>query len=162
LYAVAEDDLRAAAAAGMSVVVGMCVALIGIGSPLALAAAAAHAFAATFVFVALQMVLGAIMERQGAARASALTGLSRAVAVTTVLLVFCGLATAAAPGTAMFATQAVTLDALARWETNWLWLVAMAIAPIFVVSFAFRPAFAAAAGAARVIGEAPFSMLLGS
>src|SRR5262249_11508127 len=118
LYAVAEDDLRAAAAAGMSVVVGLCVALIGVGSPLALAAAAAHTFAATFVFVALQMVLGAILQRQGAARASSLGGLSRAMPVSTVLLVFCGLATAAAPGAAMFGTLAVTLDALARWETN--------------------------------------------
>ena len=161
LYVVAEDDLRAAAAAGMSVVVGMCIALIGVGSPLALAAAAAHVFAATFVFVALQMVLGAIVERQGAARVSALSGLSRAMPVTTALLGFCGLATAAAPGTAMFATLAVTLDATARWETNWLWLAAVAIPPIFLVSFALRPAFAAAVRTARPGGEAPFAMLLG-
>lgn len=162
LYVVAEDDLRAAAAAGMSVVVGLCIALVGVGSPLALAAAAAHIFAATFVFVALQMALGAIVERQGAARASALGGLSRAMPVTTALLVLCGLATAAAPGTAMFATLAVTLDAVARWETNWLWLAATAIPAVFLVSFALRPAFAAAVRTARPSGEAPFSMLLGS
>src|SRR6185295_11382968 len=162
VFAVAEDDLRAAAAAGMSVVVGLCIALIGVGSPLALAAAAAHAFAATFVFVALQMALGAIVERQGAARVSALSGLSRAMPVTTALLVFCGLATAAAPGTAMFATLTVTLDAVARWDTNWLWLAAVAIPPAFLVSFALRPAFAAAVRTARPSGEAPFSMLLGA
>jgi multicomponent Na+:H+ antiporter subunit D len=163
LYVVAEDDLRAAAAAGMSALVGVCVMLIGVGSPLALAAAAAHAFAGTFVFVALQMVLGAIVERQGSARLSSLGGLSRAMPVTAALLLFCGLATAAAPGTALFATLAVTLDALARWETNWLWVIAIVIAPVFFVGLALRPAFAGATvGAQRARNEAPFAMLLGS
>ncbi|MBI3438888.1 MAG: hypothetical protein HY054_09640 [Proteobacteria bacterium] len=163
LYVVAEDDLRAAGAAGMSAIVGLCVALVGVGSPLALAAAAAHAFAATFVFVALQMVLGAIVERNGSARLSSLAGLSRVMPITSALLLFCGLATAAAPGTALFATLAVTLDALARWETNWLWLLSLLIAPVFFASFALRPAFAGAGETApRVRNEAPFAMLLGS
>ena len=163
LYVVAENDLRAAGAAGMSALIGVCVVLIGVGSPLALAAAAAHAFAATFVFVALQMVLGAIVERQGSARLSSLGGLWRAMPVTAALLLFCGVATAAAPGTALFATLAVTLDALARWETNWLWVIGLVIAPIFFVSLALRPAFAGAAvGAQRARNEAPFAMLLGS
>ncbi|MFZ2029333.1 MAG: proton-conducting transporter membrane subunit [Vitreimonas sp.] len=163
LYVVAENDLRAAGAAGMSAVIGVCLVLIGVGSPLALAAAAAHAFAGTFVFVALQMVLGAIVERQGSARLSSLAGLWRAMPITATLLLFCGLATAAAPGTAMFATLAVTLDALARWETNWLWVTCLVIAPIFFASLALRPAFAGAAeGAQRARNEAPFAMLLGS
>jgi multicomponent Na+:H+ antiporter subunit D len=163
LYIVAENDLRAAGAAGMSALIGVCVVLIGVGSPLALAAAAAHAFAATFVFVALQMVLGAIVERQGSARLSSFAGLSRVMPVSTALLLFCGLATAAAPGTALFATLPVTLDALARWETNWLWVICLAMSPIFFVSLALRPAFAGAAeGAQRARNEAPFAMLLGS
>ncbi|MBS0386521.1 MAG: hypothetical protein JSS00_14360 [Proteobacteria bacterium] len=163
VYAVAEDDLRAAAAAGMSALAGVCVALIGVGSPLALAAAAAHAFAATFTFVALQMALGAIVERRGGARLSAMAGLTRTMPVTMALVVFCGLAAAAAPGTALFATLAVALDALARPETSWIWLAVLAIAPALLVTFALRPAFAAAAeGTVRKIHEAPFSMLLGA
>jgi hypothetical protein len=63
----------------------------------------------------------------------------------------------------LFATLAVALDAVARLETNWIWLIAMAIAPAFLVAFALRPAFAAAAeGPTRKIHEAPFSMLLGA
>lgn len=162
LYVVGENDLRAAAAAGMSALVGVCVALIGVGSPLALAAAAAHAFAATFVFVALQMVLGAIVERQGSAQLSSLAGVWRVMPISATLLLFCGLAAAAAPGTALFATLAVTLDALARWDTNWLWLTCLAIGPIFFVSLALRPAFTGASAAApRARNEAPFAMLLG-
>ena len=163
LYVVAENDLRAAAAAGMSALVGVCVVLIGVGSPLALAATAAHAFAGTFVFVALQMVLGAIVERQGSARLSSLSGLWRVMPVSATLLLFCGLASAAAPGTALFGTLAVALDALARWETNWLWAACLVIAPIFFASLALKPAFAGAAeGAQRARNEAPFAMLLGS
>ncbi len=101
-FAIAEDDLRRAAASGLTAQTGLCVALIGIGSPLALAAAEAHAFAVIFAFVGLQLALGAVLGRRGEVRASRMEGVARAMPITAALLAACGLAASGAPGFAVY------------------------------------------------------------
>lgn len=159
----AEDDLRKAGAYGLMMQTGACTALIGIGAPLALAAAEGHAFAAILSFLALQLVLGALLERNGAAQVSRLAGLSRTMPISTWLLIGCGLAVSAAPGLVLFATQAAALEASAQWDLRWLWALIWAAPAVLLVALALRPALAAytPSGEVRPIREAPFSMLLG-
>lgn len=163
-YAAAEDDLRRAGAYGLMMQTGVCVALVGNGAPLAMAAAEGTAFAAIFAFVAYQAVLGAIVERMGFARVSGFLGLSRAMPITAFLLLGAGLAVSAVPGFALYATHATALEALAQWETTWLWTM-VAIAPgVLFVSLMLRPMLMAYRPLPQPMrmNEAPFSMLLGA
>lgn len=164
LFAATVDDLRAGAAYGLMTQIGVCVALIGVGSPLAVAAAEGHIFTAVFVFVALQMVLGGVLERRGAVRVSQLEGVGRAMPITTALMLVTGLAAAGAPGLALYTTLSVALEASAQWDLRWLWALISASAAVLFVSLALRPALAAHRVGAKQerFNEAPFSMLLGA
>ncbi|MBC7767732.1 MAG: hypothetical protein H7124_03015 [Phycisphaerales bacterium] len=163
VYAAIEDNLRRAAAYALSAQTGVCVALIGVGSPLAMAAAEGHAFAALLAFAALQMALGAMLERSGVALVSEMAGIARAMPITSFLQLAAGLAAAAAPGFALYATQTVALQATAQWELRYLWLAIAALSAILFVALALRPAIAAhrASTPARAFSEAPFPMMLG-
>ena len=161
-FAAAEDDLRSAAAYGLIAQTGVCVALIGIGTPLALSGAEAHAFASIFAFLLLQMALGAVLDRTGTARASQIVGVGRAMPVSAALMLTAGLAAAGAPGFATYASFAVVIEAAAQWQTRWLWaLIAASSAGLFV-SLALRPALSAHLAPAKPsrFREAPFTMLL--
>jgi len=164
LYASTVDDLRAGAAYGLMTQTGVCVALIGVGSPLAVAAAEGHVFTAMFVFAALQMALGAVLARRGAVRLSQFEGLSRAMPITTALMLITGLAASGVPGFALYATHSVALEASAQWDLRWLWALIAASSAALFVSLALRPALAAHRhGGGKVkFNEAPFSMLLGA
>jgi multicomponent Na+:H+ antiporter subunit D len=163
-FACAQDDLRRAGAYALTAQTGICVALVGAGSPLALAAAEAHSFTLIFAFAAVQMALGAILERQGHASAAHLLGVAKTMPITCFVLLIAGLAASGAPGFAVYATHAVALEATAQWELRWLWtLIALASGVTFIV-LALRPtllAFRATAGASRW-QEAPFTMQLGA
>jgi formate hydrogenlyase subunit 3/multisubunit Na+/H+ antiporter MnhD subunit len=163
-YAAAEDDLRRAGAYGVTVQTGLCMALIGVGTPLALAAAEGHAFSTIMSFLALQLTLGAVVERMGEARVSRLAGVGATMPITALLLLGCGLGAAATPGLMLFATQAVALDAAAQWDLRWLWTIVWIAPAVLFVSLALRPALAAYTPAPQSgpIREAPFSMLLGA
>lgn len=163
IYGSAETDLRRAGSYALTAHTGVSVALIGVGSPLALAAAEGHAFAALLAFVALQMALGAVVEKRGNADVTTFTGLSRAMPITSLLIVLTGLAVAGVPGFALYATQTVALEAVAQWDLRWLWLCFAALPAVLFVALALRPALAAYRGAPPVAGgEAPFPMLLGT
>lgn len=164
LYAATVDDLRAGAAYGLMTQTGVCVALIGVGSPLAVAAAEGHIFTSMFVFAALQMALGATLARRGAVRISQFEGLSRAMPITTFLMLVTGLAASGVPGLALYATHAVALEASAQWDLRWLWALIAASSAALFISLALRPALAAHryGGAAVKFNEAPYSMLLGA
>lgn len=163
-YAAAEDDLRRAGAYAITAQTGICVALIGVGTPLALAAAEGHAFAAILAFLALQLVLGAILDRFGSARVSQLAGVGRTMPISGLLLLGCGLAVSATPGLALYATQAVALEAVAQWDLRWLWTLVWAAPAVVFVSLMLRAALAAYTPPmqSRPINEAPFGMLLGA
>ena len=164
LYAATVDDLRAGAAYGLMTQTGVCVALIGVGSPLAVAAAEGHIFTSMFVFAALQMALGAALARRGAVRLSQFEGLARAMPITAALMLVTGLAAAGAPGLALYATHSVALEASAQWELRWLWALIAGSSAVLFISLALRPALAAHrhGGAPAPFNEAPFSMLLGA
>ena len=163
-FAAADDDLRRAAAYALMAQNGVCIALIGLGSPLALAAAEGHAFAAMLAFAALQMAIGGVVERARTARVSDLTGLAQVMPVSAFLMLAAGLAAAAAPGSAMYATHAVALDALAQWDTRVVWAMIAALPAVVLLSVALKPALTAnrPTAKARARNEAPFAMLLGS
>jgi multicomponent Na+:H+ antiporter subunit D len=163
-YVAAEDDLRRAGAYAITAQTGLCVALIGVGTPLALAAAEGHAFAAILSFLALQLVLGAVLDRFGSARVSQLAGVGRTMPISGLLLLGCGLAVSAAPGLALYATHAVALEAVAQWDLRWLWTLAWATPALVFVSLMLRAVLAAYTPPtqSRPINEAPFAMLLGA
>ncbi|WP_135210765.1 proton-conducting transporter membrane subunit [Vitreimonas flagellata] len=163
-YLAAEDDLRRAASYGLTAQTGICVALIGFGSPLAMAAAEGTAFSAIFAFVAYQATLGSIVDRTGTARISTFTGLSRAMPITSFLLLGAGLAVSAVPGFALYATHAVALDAFAQWDTIALWALAAVTPAMLFICLALRPMLSIYRPLPRPLrmSEAPFSMLLGA
>ncbi len=168
-FASAEDDLRRAAAYGLTAQTGVSVALVGVGTPLALAGAEGNAFAAIFAFMTLQMALGNAHQRLGHTRVSGFEGLARAMPVTVVLVFVGGLAVASAPGLALFAAHTVALEATAQWDLRALWALIGAGSAVLFVSLALRPGVAAyrttqtkARGAVARVSEAPFSMLLGT
>lgn len=163
LYVAAEDDLRRAGAYALMAQSGVCVSLIGVGSPLALAAAEGHAFAALLAFAALQMAYGGVLARRGAVRVSGLAGLARAMPVSALLMLAAGLAAAGAPGLALYATQAVALEATAQWELRALWVMIAALPAVLFIGLALRPTLAAHRPTrAAALNEAPFAMLLGA
>ena len=162
-YAAADDDLRRGGAYALTAQNGVCVALIGAGSPLALAAAEGHAFTSLLAFAALQMALGDLVFRTGAARVSHLSGMARVMPVTSFLMLGSGLAASGAPGFALYATQAVALEASAQWDLRVVWALIAALSGVLFVSLALKPALAANRPLAKygARNEAPFTMLLG-
>jgi multicomponent Na+:H+ antiporter subunit D len=163
-YAAAEDDLRSAAAYAQTAQTGVCLALIGSGSSLGLAAVEGHAFTIVISFMALQMGLGALVEKRGGARGADIIGAARAMPFSAAYVLVGGLAACAAPGFALYPTFIAALEAAAQWETRWLWLLFAALAPALFVSLVLRPAFMLhqRLPGPRAIAEAPYGMLLGA
>lgn len=164
LYAAAADDLRAGAGYGLVTQIGVCVALIGVGSPLALAAAEGHMFAVVVGFTALQMALGVVVERLGEARLSQFAGVGRAMPITCALLLLCGVTIAGAPGFAGYVSLSVGLEATSSWELRWLWLLMSACAAGLFIAITLRPQLAAHRASAAPLTPRPvaFPRLLGS
>jgi multicomponent Na+:H+ antiporter subunit D len=161
-YAMAEDDLRRAAASGLTAQLGVCIMLIGLGSPLALAAAEGHAFTTLLAFVALQLTLGAVLGRRGTARASAFEGVSRLMPITATLMLAAGLAVSATPLFASYATMSIALEAMAQWNLQWAWMLIASAPAGMLAALCLRPSLAAFYGADQraPLNEAPFPMLL--
>jgi len=147
-FAAAEADLRRATAYALMAQTGLCVSLIGIGSPLALAAAEGHAFTSLFAHVALLMAAGVLMTPDGDAQIAALSGRARVAPIASSLALIAGLACAAAPGLAVYATHAVTLEAIAQWDLPWLWLLTLALPGVLLAALVLRPGLSLFGGAA--------------
>ncbi len=164
LYLVAEDDVRRAGAYALTLQTGVCVALIGVGTPLALSAAEGQAFAAILALLAFQLTAGGVLERSGSARVSEIAGFARTMPVSALVLLGAGLAISAAPGFALYATHAVALEASAEWDLRWLWLMIWAAPGIVFAGLALRVSLAAYAPVTqpRAVHEAPYAMLLGA
>jgi multicomponent Na+:H+ antiporter subunit D len=162
-YAAAEDDLRRSAAYALTAQVGVCVVLVGDGAPLARSAAEAHVFALIFAFSLLFMAHGAVLDRLGATRLSALNGLSRQMPVTAALMFCGGLAAACMPGFASYVSYAVALTAVAEWEQRILWTLFVINNAALIALLALRPALAAYLPAAKTPPHRPppFPMILG-
>lgn len=161
-FAVAEDDLRRAAASGLTAQTGVCVMLIGLGSPLALAAAEGHAFTLVFAFLALLLTLGAVLGRQGHARAARLEGVARVMPISATLMLLAGLAVTGAPGLASYITTAIALEASTQWINVAPWVITSGLGAALLIALMLRPALQAyrAPPGPAVRNEAPFAMLL--
>lgn len=161
IYAVAEDDLRRAGAFALLAQTGLFLLLIGIGSPLAMAAAAGGAFSAMLAAIAFQALLGGVLSARGEARRSNFGGLAKAMPFTAPLLLAAGLAVAAAPGFASYATHAVALDALAQQPIA-VRVLAGAVPAVLLACLAIAPAWTAFRAIAREPArhETSFSLLL--
>jgi multicomponent Na+:H+ antiporter subunit D len=164
VFAVTEADLRRAGAYAMTMQIGVCVTLIGVGTPLALAAAEGHAFAVILGFVALQLALGVLVHRLGSAFKANIAGAARALPLTALLLICAGLAVSAAPGFALYATHAVVIEALSQWQLRWIWLIAWGTPALTFAGLALRMVLAiyAPSDLRPAPGETPFPMLLGA
>lgn len=161
-YACAEDDLRRSAAYSMTAQIGVALIAIGVGTPVALAGASAHVFTLALAYALLLMALGLLAQRFGGASASRLAGSGRAAPLATAFLLIGGLAAAAAPGFAPYASYAVILEAARASAMPWLTLALMGAMAFAIAHTAMRPALAALA---RREGRAPaavpaFTMLL--
>lgn len=163
IFAAAEDDLRRSTASAFTAQIGMCVALIGEGSPLARAGAEAHVFALIFAFSVLLMTQGAMLERRGNVRLSSMRGSARMMPITIALLFCGGLAAACMPGLASYVSYAVALAAVSDWEQRLLWTLFVVNTAALIVMLALRPALAAYASASSATPHQPpvFPMLLG-
>lgn len=161
-FALAEDDLRRAAASGLTAQIGVCAMLLGVGSPLARAAADGHAFATMIAFVALLLAFGAVLGRQGHARASQLEGVARAMPLSAALMFFAGLAAAGAPGLATYVTTAIALEATTAWNSLAPWAITAGLCAALLIALLLRPILQAyrAPPAQIARNEAPFPMLL--
>ena len=162
LYASADNDLRRAAAYGQCAQIGICVALIGVGSPLARAGSEAHAFALVLAFALLQMAFGAVLERRGNVDASSFAGVAQAQPLSTAFILVGGLAAGAAPGFATYISLSVLLEASSVWEHRVLWSAITLACGALVAVLAVRPVVLAAqkTHTPSSFSEAPFPMLL--
>lgn len=163
-YAAAEDNLQSAAAYAQTAQTGVCLALIGVGTPLALASVEGHAFTVIFAFLALQMGLGNLVQLRGGARASDLAGTGAAMPLSAAFIMVGGLAAAGAPGFALYSTITAALEAAAQWETRALWLLFAGLPAVLFVALVLRPALRLHRPHqhAPKFAEAPYGMLLGA
>jgi multicomponent Na+:H+ antiporter subunit D len=165
LYALAEDDLRRALAYSLIGQMGLALAAIGAGSPLALAGAAAHAFTISLVYALLLFVVGAVMLHAGSARASKLGGLARAMPVTTFFGVLGCCAAAGAPGLGLYASQTLSLGALASESGREISLILLAAAAMAAAFALVRLPAALFFGSPKTLlapedAPAPFGLIL--
>lgn len=161
-YAAAEQDLRRAAAAAMTAQWGVCVALLGVGAPVAVAAAEAAAFAAVISFLGMQMALGNVQERLGATTLTAYRGAAGVMPIGVTLTFFGGLAVAGAPGFIAYATQTLTLEATATWELRGLWALISAMSAVSFVTLGVRPLLVANHAAEIRPAPTQFTYMLGA
>jgi len=164
VLAVGEDDMRRASAYALTAQIGLCLALLGVPSPLAQADVSAHAFATIFAFVLLLMAQGMVLMRTGEARLSLAFGLGRRVPATATFLLFAGLTVVGAPLLAPYASLTLALEASDKWETRWLWVLTQGVAAALAAPLLFRlwATVFRRTDAPSTATEAPFIMLLGA
>lgn len=138
LYALLADDMRRLLAYSIVGQVGFMLVCIGIGSPLALDAAAAHAVAHILYKALLLMAAGSVIYMTGRRRMSALGGLGRTMRLTAVCAFVGGLAIAAAPLTAAFASKSLITAALAKAHAAPAWFGVMAGSALALVYVGLR------------------------
>lgn len=111
-YALVEDDLRRVLAYSLMVQLGLMVAAVGIGGPLALDGVTVHVAMDVLFKMLLFMALGVVLLRTGTTRASALGGLARQMPVTTVCAAFGVAANSAFPFTGAYISKKLLLGAV--------------------------------------------------
>jgi multicomponent Na+:H+ antiporter subunit D len=114
VYALLADDMRRLLSYSIVGQVGFMIVCIGVGTDFALDAAAAHAFAHILYKALLLMAAGAVIHMTGRRLLSELGGLGRTMRLTAAAGLLGGLAIAAAPLTAGFASKSLITAALGK------------------------------------------------
>jgi len=156
IYALLADDMRRLLAYSIVGQVGFMVVCIGIGTKLALDAAAAHAVAHILYKALLLMAAGSVIYVTGRRRMSELGGLGRTMRITAVCAFIGGLAIAAAPLSAAFASKSLITAALAKAHAAPAWFGVMAASGLALVYVGLRfPWFTFCGGNRGPTGEDP-------
>ncbi len=126
IYAALENDIRRLLAFAIVSQMGIKVAGIGIGTPLALNGVAAHSAAAVIYTALLVMVLGSVLRQTGKTRLSELGGLADSMPLTAFACMIGALSIAAFPLTSGFVSKSMIIDAAAKQHLAGAWMLLMA------------------------------------
>jgi|AntRauTorcE11898_2_1112593.scaffolds.fasta_scaffold00490_7 multicomponent Na+:H+ antiporter subunit D len=138
IYALLADDMRRLLSYSIVGQVGFMVVCIGVGTDLALDAAAAHAFAHILYKALLLMAAGAVIHMTGRRLLSELGGLGRTMRLTAAAGLLGGLAIAAAPLTAGYASKSLISAALGKADAAPAWFGVMAGSALALVYVGLR------------------------
>lgn len=138
IYALLADDMRRLLSYSIVGQVGFMVVCIGVGTELALDAAAAHAFAHILYKALLLMAAGAVIHMTGRRLLSELGGLGRTMRLTAAAGLLGGLAIAAAPLTAGYASKSLISAALGKADVAPAWFGVMAGSALALVYVGLR------------------------
>lgn len=127
VYATLENDIRRLIAYAIVSQMGIKVAGVGIGTPLALNGVAAHSAAAVIYTALLVMVAGSVLRQTGTARMSDLGGLAERMPLTALSCIIGALAIAAFPLTSGFVSKSMIIDAAAKEHLAGAWIVLMGV-----------------------------------
>ena len=126
IYAALENDIRRLLAFAIVSQMGIKVAGIGIGTPLALNGVAAHSAAAVIYTALLVMVAGSVLRQTGKTRLSELGGLADSMPLTAFACMIGALSIAAFPLTSGFVSKSMIIDAAAKQHLAGAWILLMA------------------------------------
>lgn len=126
VYAALENDIRRLIAFAIVSQMGIKVAGVGIGTPLAINGVAAHSAAAVIYTALLVMVAGSVVRQTGKRNASDLGGLATAMPVTALCAVVGAMAIAAFPLASGFVSKSMIIDAAAKQHLAAPWVLLMA------------------------------------
>jgi multicomponent Na+:H+ antiporter subunit D len=138
VYAALENDIRRLLAFAIVSQVGIKVAGIGIGTPLALNGVAAHSAAAVIYTALLVMVAGSVLRQTGKTRMSELGGLANRMPLTAFVCMIGALAIAAFPLTSGFISKSMIIEAAARQHLAGPWIALMVISAGVVLHAGLR------------------------
>jgi multicomponent Na+:H+ antiporter subunit D len=126
VYAALENDIRRLLAFAIVSQMGIKVAGVGIGTPLALNGVAAHSAAAVVYTALLVMVTGSVVRATGKRNATDLGGLVSSMPLTALCAVVGALSIAAFPLTSGFISKSMIIDAAGKEHLAYAWIVLMA------------------------------------
>lgn len=126
VYAALENDIRRIIAYAIVSQMGMKVAGVGIGTPLAINGVAAHSAAAVIYTALIVMVAGSVVRQTGKRNASDLGGLATAMPLTALCAVIGAMAIAAFPLASGFVSKSMIIDAAAKQHLVAPWIILMA------------------------------------
>lgn len=154
LYAALENDIRRLIAFAIVSQMGIKVAGVGIGTPLALNGVAAHSAAAVIYTALLVMAAGSVLRQTGETRMSELGGLADRMPLTAFSCMIGALAIAAFPLTSGFISKSMIIDAAAKEHLAAPWFVLMAVSAGAVLHAGLRLPWFTFFGAGKSIRSA--------
>lgn len=150
LYAALENDVRRLIAFAIVSQMGIKVAGVGIGTPLALDGVAAHSAAAVIYTALLVMVAGSVLHQTGKTRMTELGGLADAMPLTAFSCLIGVLSIAAFPLTSGFVSKSMIIDAAANQHLAGPWIALTAISVGAVLHAGLRMPWLVFFGPAKV------------